>query len=159
MQRNERICVRMTFDQKVIKNLLMSDVDLARRMSEIRRASKIKETYLKAKQEVKKKAAEAVEKGADINLKKIDQAFADGVYYAFTMSILIEAIDEAVENDIQKSLKRYMLENMTEGFMIEIIEKVVKEQIDTIEEFVQDIMRSEKFIRLLEDIFGEEEEE
>lgn len=159
MKKSEKIHVRMSFEEEIIKNLLQADSDLARRLDSIRRSEKVKEAYASAKQEVKKKAAEAVAKGVKVNLKKVGKAFADGVHCSFTIYVLGIAINESVENDIQKSLKRYMLENMTDDLMLEIIEKVRVEQIETIEEIIHEAMFSNRLKNLIEDIFAENEEE
>ena len=71
MKKSEKIHVRMSFEEEIIKNLLPADSDLARRLDSIRRSEKVKEAYASAKQEVKKKAAEAVAKGVKVSLKKI----------------------------------------------------------------------------------------
>ena len=52
-----------------------------------------------------------------------------------------------------------MLENMTDDLMLEIIEKVRVEQIETIEEIIHEAMFSNRLKNLIEDIFAENEEE
>lgn len=159
MKKNERVRIRISFDEKVIKNLLSSDADLAKKMKDIMKNAKVKECYAKSKQKVKEKAEEAVEKGVNINLNKVDNAFAEGVHYAFTMSVLGTAVSGSVEKDIQKSIKTCMLETMNDDFMLEIINRVAREQTNEIQEMIQEVVVPNKFKRLLEDIFGGMDEE
>lgn len=157
MKTEEKIPMRVDFEEKVIKNLLTSDADLARRLDSIRRSNNVKEAYAKAEKEVKEKAADAAKKG--VELKRMEQAFEEGVHYSFTLSIFEIAINEAVENELEKSLKRYMIENMNEEFMLDIIENTKQGYIRKIEELVLSMKASEYFANLLGDIFGGIEEE
>ena len=157
MQTNKKIPMRLELDEKVIKNLLTSDADLARRLDSIRRSNKIKEAYAKAKQEVKEKAADAARKG--VNLKGMNQAFAEGIHYSFTLSVLETAINEAVKTDMQKSLKKYMFEVMDEDFMLEVIENTKEEYIKSIDDFIMRLKAPEYFADLLGDILGGIEDE
>lgn len=157
MQTNEKIPMRLDLDEKVIKNLLNSDTDFARRWNSIRRSKKVKEAYAKAEKEVKQKAAEAAENG--IKLKWMDQAFLEGVNCTFTMSILATSINDAVTTDIQRPIKAYMLENMTEDFMLDVIDKSTEEYNKTIDGFISEVKAAEGFENLLRGIFGEIEDE
>ena len=157
MKTEEKISMRVDFEEKVIKNLLTSDADLARRLDSIRRSNKVKEAYAKAEQEVKEKAADAAKKG--VNLKRMNQAFAEGIHYSFTLSVLETAINEAVETDMQKSLKKYMLEIMDEDFMLEVIENTKEEYIKAIDDLILRLKASEYFVDLLGGILGGIEEE
>lgn len=157
MKTEEKIPVQVDFEEKVIKNLLTSDADLAGRLDSIRRSNNVKEAYAKAEKEVKEKATKAAKNG--VELKRIEQAFEEGVHYSFTLSIFEIAINEAVENGLEKSLKRYMIENMNEEFMLDIIENTRKGYIRKIEELVLSMNVSEYFVDLLGGILGGIEEE
>ena len=160
MQTNEKIPMRLELDEKVIKNLLTSDTDFARRWNSIRRSKKVKEAYAKAEKEVKQKAAEATEVDENnVKLMWLDKTFTEGIYHAFTMSVLGTAINKAVETDLQKPLKKYMLEIMDEDFMLEIIEKLTQGCIDAIEDFMLQVKATKCFEGLFGDIYGDIEEE
>ena len=90
----------MSFEEENIKKILPADSDLARRLDSLRRSEKVKKVYASAKQEVKKKAEDAVAKGVKVNLKKVGKTFADGVHCSFTIYVLEIAVNESVENDI-----------------------------------------------------------